>query len=145
MAGAPPGAAGFPCRPIRGAALPFSSPFPPRYTIFWPMAKPTSQERRKQALRQRRAAEQREYDRQDAGYLFNDALRAHHAGDSPAADRFLRKVLILDPNHARAIELLAQIHQAAGHDAEALGYLQRLRKVETNHRAIYNTAVLHHQ
>ena len=109
------------------------------------MAKPTSQERRKQALRQRRAEEQREYDRQDAGYLFNDAVRAYNTGDIPAADRYLRRTLILDPNHARAIELLAQIHEAAGHYAEALGYMQRLRKVDTNPRAIYNIAVLHHQ
>ena len=34
------------------------------------MAKPTSQERRKQVLRQRRAEEQREFDREEAGYLF---------------------------------------------------------------------------
>jgi superfamily II DNA or RNA helicase len=109
------------------------------------MAKPTSQERRKQTVRQRRAEEQREYDRQDAGNLFNDAVRAYHTGDIPAADRSLKKTLILDPDHARAIELLAQIHQAAGHYAEALGYMQRLRKVETNPRAIYNIAVLHQQ
>ena len=109
------------------------------------MAKPTAQERRKQALRQRRADEQREYDRQDAGYLFDDAIRADRSGDIPAADRLLKKALILDPTHVGAMELLAQIHQAAGHDAEALGYLQRLRKVDTNPRAIYNIAVLHHQ
>jgi hypothetical protein len=71
------------------------------------MAKPTSQERRKQALRQRRAEEQREYDRQGAGYLYSDAVEAHRSGDIPAADRFLKKALILDPNHAHAIELLA--------------------------------------
>jgi SNF2 family DNA or RNA helicase len=109
------------------------------------MAKPTSQERRKQALRQRRADEQREYDRQDAAHLFNYAVRAYHTGDIPAADRYLRRTLILDPDHARAIELLARIHEAAGHYAEALGYMHRLRKVDTNPRAIYNIAVLHHQ
>jgi Tfp pilus assembly protein PilF len=108
------------------------------------MAKPTSQERRKQTLRQRRAEEQREYDRQVAGYFFGDAVRAHRSGDIPAAGRYLKRALILDPDHARAIELLAQIHQAAGHYAEALGYMQRLRKVDTNPRAIYNIAVLHH-
>ena len=109
------------------------------------MAKPTIQERRKQALRQRRAEEQREFDREDAGYLYGDAVEAHRSGDIPAADRFLKKALILDPHHARAIELLAQIHNEAEHYAEALGYMQRLRKVETNPRAIYNIAVLHHQ
>ena len=107
------------------------------------MAKPTSQERRKQALRQRRAEEQREFDRQDAGYLYGDAVRAHRSGDIPAADRFLKKTLILDPNHAGAMDLLAQIHRDAGHYAEALGYLQRLRKADPNPTALYNIAVLH--
>jgi hypothetical protein len=79
------------------------------------MAKLTSQERRKQALRLRRADEQREFDREDAGYLYGDAVDAHRSGDLPAADRFLKKTLILDPNHAGAMELLAQIHSAAGH------------------------------
>ena len=109
------------------------------------MAKPTSQERRKQTLRQRRAEDQREFDREEAGFLFSDAVRAHHAGDIPAADRFLKKVLILNPKHAGAMELLAQIHHAAGHYAEALGYLQRLRKVDTNPRVLYNSAMLRHQ
>jgi len=109
------------------------------------MAKPTSQERRKQTLRRRRAEDQRESDRKEAGFLFGDALRAHRAGDIPAADRFLKKALILDPKHARAMELLAQIHHDAGHYAEALGYLQRLRKVDTDPRALYNCAMLHHR
>jgi SNF2 family DNA or RNA helicase len=109
------------------------------------MAKPTSQERRKQALRQRRAEEQREFDREEAGYLFQDAASAHRSGDIPAADRFLKKALILDPNHARAIELLAQIHIEAGHDAEALGYMQRLRKMDASPRALFYIGVLHHE
>ena len=107
------------------------------------MAKPTTQERRKQTLRQRRAEEQREFDRVEAEYLYRDAVEAHRSGDIPAADRFLKKALILDPNHAAAMERLAEIHDAAGHYAEALGYLQRLRKVETNPRPIYNIAILH--
>ena len=102
------------------------------------MAKPTSQERRKQALRQRRADQQREFDREDAQFLFGDAVDAYEFGDIPAADRLLKKTLLLDPNHSRAIELLAQIHEAAGHYAEALGYMQRLRKVASNPRALYN-------
>ena len=107
------------------------------------MAKPTSQERRKQALRQRRAEEQREFDREDAGYLYGDAVEAHRSGDIPAADRFLKKTLILDPNHTGAMDLLAQIHRDAGHYAEALGYIQRLRKADPNPTALYNIAVLH--
>jgi len=109
------------------------------------MAKPTSQERRKQTLRQRRAEDQREFDREEAGYLFNDAFRVYHSGDIPAANRLLKKALILDPAHPRALELLAQIHEEAGHFAEALGYMQRLRKVDPDPRALYNIAVLHHR
>jgi superfamily II DNA or RNA helicase len=104
------------------------------------MAKPTSQERRKQILRRRRAEEQREFDSEEARYLFGDALRAHRSGDIPAADRFLKKALILDPHLAGAMDMLAQIHRAAGHYAEALGYLQELRKVDTDPTALYDIA-----
>ncbi len=106
------------------------------------MAKPTSQERRKQALRQRRAEEQREFDLEEAGYFFGDALQAHRSGDIPAADRFLKKALILDPKHSGAMRLLAQIHHAAGHYAEALGYLQQLRRIDTDPTTLFNSAVL---
>jgi SNF2 family DNA or RNA helicase len=106
------------------------------------MAKPTSQERRKQALRQRRAEEQRELDREEAGYLFGDALQAQRSGDTPAADRILKKALILDPEHAGALSLLAEIHHAAGHYAEALGYFQQLSKFDDDPTALYNSAVL---
>ena len=37
------------------------------------------------------AEEQREFDREEAGYLYGDGVRAHRSGDIPAADRFLRK------------------------------------------------------
>src|ERR1700720_3741631 len=87
------------------------------------MAKQTSQERRKQILKQRRAEEQREANREDAQFLFEEAQYAHKDGDAPDAGRLLRKVLILDPNHAPALDLMALIHNTAGHYAEALGYL----------------------
>src|ERR1035441_1465786 len=109
------------------------------------MAKPTIQERRKQALRQRRAEEQREFDREDAGYLYRDAVDAHRSGDIPAADRFLKKALVLDPHHARALGLLFEIHRAAGHYAEALGYLQRRRKVDSDPKVLYNIAGLYQE
>ena len=109
------------------------------------MAKPTNQERRKQALKQRRAEEQREFDRDEAEYVFGDALEAYEDGDIPAADRMLKKALILDPQQARAMQLLAQIHATAGHYAEALAYLQRARKLDADPKLIYNIAVLHHQ
>jgi superfamily II DNA or RNA helicase len=109
------------------------------------MAKPTSQERRKQALRQRRAEEQREFDREEAGYLYGDAVQAQRSGDLPAADRYLKKALILDPNHANALELLAQIHRDAGHFGEALGYLQRRRKVDADPIPLYNIATIYNE
>jgi superfamily II DNA or RNA helicase len=109
------------------------------------MAKPTSQERRKQVLRRRRAEEQRELDSEEARYLFGDALRAHRSGDIPAADRFLKKALILDPSLGGALGLLAEIHLAAGHHAEALGYFQQKRRVDTDPTALYNIALLQRQ
>ncbi|MEO8372435.1 MAG: SNF2-related protein [Candidatus Solibacter sp.] len=109
------------------------------------MPKPTSQERRKQVLRERRAEEQRQYNREDANVLFNEAIYAYDDGDIPAADRSLKKALILDPNHVPSLDFLGQIHDAAGHHAEALGYLQRSRKLDTQPRTLYNIAVLHRQ
>jgi hypothetical protein len=49
------------------------------------MAKPTSQERRKQILKQRQAEEQREADRQELEFMVRAALQAHNTGDAPAA------------------------------------------------------------
>jgi tetratricopeptide (TPR) repeat protein len=106
------------------------------------MAKPTSQERRKQILRQRRAEEQREIDREEARYLFGDALRAQRSGDIPAADRFLKKALVLDPNLGGAMGVPADIHLAAGRHAEALGRLQQRRKVDADPTSIFNIAVI---
>ena len=106
------------------------------------MAKPTSQERRKQILRQRRAEEQREIDREEARYFFGDALRAHRSGDIPAADRFLKKALILDPNLGGAMGVLADIHLAAERHAAALGRLQQRRKVDADLTSLYNIAVI---
>jgi Tfp pilus assembly protein PilF len=102
------------------------------------MAKQDSQLRRKQMLKQRRADEQREWDRQDAGLLCRDAFRAHRDGDLPAAARFLKKALVLDPNHARSLSLLAEIHSGAGHHAEALAYLRRLQ-ISTTTPACFTT------
>src|SRR5438874_6149044 len=93
------------------------------------MAKPNSQERRKQMLKQRRAEDQRQWNQADAKDLVHTAFAAHRKGDAPAADRLLKKALILDPELADALRLLAEIHNVAGHHAEALGYLLRLRKL----------------
>src|ERR1035437_7048688 len=62
-----------------------------------------------------------------------------------AADRFLKKALVLDPHHARALGLLFEIHRAAGHYAEALGYLQRRRKVDSDPKVLYNIAGLYQE
>ena len=109
------------------------------------MAKASSGERRKQILKQRRAEEQREADIEEAGFLFQDAMDAQREGDAPAADRLLKKALILHPEHAPALTLLAQIHDSAGHFAEALGYLQRLRKLSHDPTVIYNIGVIYNE
>src|SRR5437016_4531744 len=109
------------------------------------MAKPTSQERRKQILKQRRIQESREKGQEDAQFLFQEAFYALGDGDIPAADRLAKKALIQDPEHADALGLLAQIHEAAGHPAEALGYLRRQRKVVDDPGVIYNIAVVYRE
>jgi superfamily II DNA or RNA helicase len=110
------------------------------------MAKPTSQERRKQVLKQRRAKEQREADLEEAQFLYEDAFRAQRDGDAPAAGRFLKKALILDPDHAGALSLLAEIHDRAGHHAEALGYLRRLREIKKDDPTVlYNIGVVYRE
>jgi superfamily II DNA or RNA helicase len=107
------------------------------------MAKPNSQERRKQMLKQRRAEDQRRWDQADARDLFHTAFKAHKEGDAPAADRLLKKALILDPDLADALSLLGQIHDDAGHHAEALGYFLRLRKLKDDPGALYNIGVVY--
>jgi SNF2 family DNA or RNA helicase len=108
------------------------------------MAKQDSQLRRKQILKQRKAEERREWDRQDAGFLFRDAFRAHRDGDLPAAARLLKKALVLDPDHAASLSLLAEIHNDAGHHAEALAYLRRLQKIDDGPGALYNIGLVYH-
>jgi SNF2 family DNA or RNA helicase len=109
------------------------------------MAKLNSQERRKQVLKQRRTERQREADRNEAGFLFKEALSAHGHGDMPAAARFLKKALILDPEHADALTLLAQIHDGAGHHAEALAYLRRARELKDDPTVLYNIGVVYRE
>src|SRR5271157_3575823 len=107
------------------------------------MPRPTSKERRKQVLKERQAEMRREMEREDAGFLFREASAAHRYGDAPVADRILKRVLVLDPDHADALNLLAQIHETAGHHAEALAYLRRLRKIKNDPLVLYNIGVLH--
>jgi SNF2 family DNA or RNA helicase len=109
------------------------------------MAKQDSQLRRKQMLKQRRAEEQREWNREDAGLLFRDAFRAHRDGDLPAAARLLKKALVLDPDHKASLSLLADIHQGAGHHAEALAYLRRLQKIDGGPNVLYNIGFLYNE
>ncbi len=109
------------------------------------MAKQNSQQRRKQILKQRKAEEQREADRQEIRFLFGDALRAHRSGDLPAADRWLKKALVLDPDHTPSLNLLAEIHDEAGHHAEALSYLRRLQKLKDDPTVLYNLGLVYNK
>ncbi len=108
------------------------------------MAKPDIQQRRKQILKQRKAEEQREWNRQDAEFLYRDAFRAHREGDLPAADRWLKKTLVLNPDHTAALSLLAEIHAGAGHYEEALAYLRRMQKLVTGAGVLYNIGIVYH-
>ena len=107
------------------------------------MANQTSQQRRKQLLKQRQADEQREADREEVEFLYRDAYRSQTRGDLPAADRLLKRVLVLDPDHINSLFLLAQIHTAAGHDAEALAYYRRLQKLDDDPSVLFYIGVLY--
>jgi len=109
------------------------------------MPKPTSQERRKQLLKQRQAEFQVEVNREEAEFLCARAFDAHHAGDAPAADRMLKKALALHPDHVDALRLLAEIHEIAGHHANALGHLRRLRKLTDEPAVLYNIGTVYRQ
>ena len=108
------------------------------------MAKPNNPAHRKQVLKQRRAEEQRVWDRNEARELFREAQFLLSEGDAPAADRALRKAALLDPDWADPLILLAQIHEAAGHYAEALAYLRRARKLHDDPIMLYNIGVIHY-
>jgi hypothetical protein len=54
---------------------------------------------------------------------------ANRGADLPAADRILKRVLILDPDHTPALNLLFLIYETSGHPAGAPAYLRRPRKL----------------
>jgi SNF2 family DNA or RNA helicase len=107
------------------------------------MAKITSQERRKQILKERRALENRELDRDEAEFLMRDAVYAYQDGDTPAAARLAKKALHLYPEHRDALQLLAKLHDDAGHYAEALAYVRQLCKLDPHPEALYNLGVIY--
>ena len=86
------------------------------------------QERRRRILKERRAAQGRDLDREQAGYLYRSALEMVEEGDSPGAARIAKKALHLDPDLYPALDLLARIHFAAKQYEQAISYLQLLRK-----------------
>ena len=100
------------------------------------------EEHRKQVLKQRRAEEQRQADLNEVSLLHRQARQAFRQDDSPAAARLLRKALTLDPDHVDSLTLLAEIHVKANHPAEALGYFQRVRKLNDDPIPMFNCAIL---
>ena len=109
------------------------------------MAKPSSKDRRKQLLKERQTEERRQMDREEADDLFRDAYYDHRHGDDPSADRILKRILILAPDHAPALNLLAEIHETAGHHAETLSYLRRLQKVDPRPINFFNLGVVYRE
>ena len=79
-------------------------------------------------LKERRAAQDREFDREEARYLYRSALEMVEEGDTPGAARAAKKALHLDPDLYPALDLLARIHYAAEQYDQAISYLQLLRK-----------------
>jgi superfamily II DNA or RNA helicase len=106
------------------------------------MSNASRQDRRKQVLKQRRAELEREFALEEANYLYRQAYSAHRAGDEPGAARLLRKTLVLNPDHPGALTLLAEIHNRAGHYAEAMGYMRHLQRVNDDPALLLNIATL---
>ena len=107
------------------------------------MNDPKKQERRRRVLKERRAAEARDLDHDEAQYLYRMAVRMHKSGDEPAAASTAKKALNLDPDLYLALDLLAQIHLAAGQREQALYYLNRLREYPEALSAGYNLGTLY--
>ena len=101
------------------------------------MPKPNRGERRKQILKQRRAEEQQDFDRSEAEFIFRSALYEHEENEDDHARRLLTKALHLDPNHTKALNLLAQIHDEAGRYEEGLACVLRLRKLRDDATHLY--------
>jgi SNF2 family DNA or RNA helicase len=106
------------------------------------LGKPSASERRKQVLKEREAELLRVRNRQLADELLYTARRERREGDYPSAERSLRKILVLDPTCSAALNMLADIHERAGHFAEALSYAQREYKVNGSPGALFNVALL---
>jgi SNF2 family DNA or RNA helicase len=105
---------------------------------------PKKHERRRRELKLRRAAAQREFDREEADELFHFARQNYRSGDAPAAARGLKKALALCPDHPKTLELLGQIYFEAGHYADAAYYLGLLRKQAGNNPGVlFNLATAH--
>jgi superfamily II DNA or RNA helicase len=108
------------------------------------MAKPNNPAHRKQVLKQRRAEQQRAWDQADSRDLYREASYLLSEGDAPGADRALKRALVLDPDYADALTMLAMIHDNARHYAEALAYLRRAHKLNSDPGLLYNIGLLHY-
>ena len=95
------------------------------------------QEKRRRVLKERRAAQDRDFDREEARYLYRSALKIEEV-DPPGAARAAKKALHLDPDLYPALDLLARIHFAAEQYDQAISYLQMLRKYPQAVSAGYN-------
>lgn len=102
------------------------------------MHDPKKQERRRRLLKERRAAELREIDQDEARYLTTVADRYYASGDAPLAMRVAKKALHLDPDLFDARELIARIHFQDEQYEEAVPHLRRLLEYPEFPSAGYN-------
>lgn len=104
------------------------------------MNDPKKHERRQRVLRERRAAENREFDRAEAWCLYQMAVETDRGGDAAGAARTAKRALQLDPDLLPALDLLARLHFAAAEYDQAIACLQLLRKHPEAVSAGYNLA-----
>ena len=107
------------------------------------MHDPKREERRRRLLKERKAAERRELDLDEADYWHTRAREEYRRGDVPAAARSAKKALLLNERHSPALDLLGHIYFEAGQFADAAYYLGLLRRDPKAVYASFNLAVAH--
>ncbi|MBI3684299.1 MAG: DEAD/DEAH box helicase [Acidobacteria bacterium] len=107
------------------------------------MHDPKKQERRRRLLKERKDAERRESDLDEAEYLSLMARRVYRTGDVPGAARAARKALLLNPEDLPALDLLGHIHYESQQYADAAYFFGLTRKNPKALGASYNVGLAH--
>jgi superfamily II DNA or RNA helicase len=102
------------------------------------VSKPSSKDRRKQLLKQRRAGERRDADQLDSAFHLGCAFEEFDDGNFAAAERLARKALNLDPSNTGALELLGEARLKARDFEGARECFATLRELTSEPAVLFN-------